>query len=132
MNHISTAPNYNVHCNSRRTLNRRRKRSRKRPEAHRRCRSGNAALLNSLPIERPTLSAVFSWTNTMQRVCVFCGSSVGRNPYYADSARALGELLARRRIGLVFGGGRVGMMGVLADTALAAGGEVIGVIPEAL
>ena len=68
----------------------------------------------------------------MQRVCVFCGSSLGRNASYANAARALGELLARRRIGLVFGGGRVGMMGVLADSALAAGGEVIGVIPEAL
>jgi uncharacterized protein (TIGR00730 family) len=70
--------------------------------------------------------------STMQRVCVFCGSSVGRNPSYAHAATALGELLARRRIGIVFGGGRVGMMGVLADSALAAGGEVIGVIPEAL
>jgi len=68
----------------------------------------------------------------MHRLCVFCGSSTGRSPAYAEAAQTLGELLAQRRIGLVFGGGRVGMMGVLADSALAHGGEVIGVIPEAL
>jgi uncharacterized protein (TIGR00730 family) len=68
----------------------------------------------------------------MRRVCVFCGSNPGARPAYADAARALGTLLAARRIGLVYGGGRVGLMGVLADAALAAGGEVIGVIPRAL
>ena len=68
----------------------------------------------------------------MQRVCVFCGSNPGARPAYADAARALGEVLAARRIGLVYGGGRVGLMGILADAALAAGGEVIGVIPRAL
>ena len=68
----------------------------------------------------------------MRRVCVFCGSSQGARACYADAARALGTVLARRQIGLVYGGGRVGLMGVLADTVLAAGGEVVGVIPEAM
>lgn len=68
----------------------------------------------------------------MTRICVFCGSSEGARPEYADAARALASELARRKIGLVYGGGSVGLMGVLADTALAAGGEVIGVIPGPL
>jgi len=68
----------------------------------------------------------------MNRVCVFCGSSVGTKPVYADAARAMGSLLASRGIGLVYGGGHVGLMGVVANAALEAGGEVIGVIPKAL
>lgn len=68
----------------------------------------------------------------LDRVCVYCGSHAGRKPAYAEGARRLGELLGERGIGLVYGGGRVGLMGVLADAALAAGAEVIGVIPEAL
>jgi hypothetical protein len=68
----------------------------------------------------------------MKRLCVFCGSSVGARPAYRLAAKRLGETLARRRIGLVYGGGRVGLMGALADAALAAGGEVVGVIPESL
>ncbi len=68
----------------------------------------------------------------MTRLCVFCGSSVGSNPAYAEAAVTLGALLARRGIGLVYGGGNVGLMGVIADAALTAGGEVIGVIPKAL
>ena len=66
------------------------------------------------------------------RICVFCGSSVGRNAAYQRAAVALGELLAREGIGLVYGGAHAGLMGVLADTVLAGGGEVIGVIPESL
>ncbi|MGC7098960.1 TIGR00730 family Rossman fold protein [Amycolatopsis lurida] len=65
----------------------------------------------------------------MKRVCVFCGSSPGNSPVYAEQAAALGKLLAERGIGLVYGGASVGIMGVVADAALAAGGEVIGVIP---
>jgi uncharacterized protein (TIGR00730 family) len=65
-------------------------------------------------------------------MCVFCGSSSGSRPAYAEAARALGEALARRGLGLVTGGGRVGLMGVITDAAMGAGGEVIGVIPEAL
>jgi len=68
----------------------------------------------------------------MKRLCVFCGSSVGSNPAYAEAATTMGTLLAKRGIGLVYGGGNVGLMGVIADAALAAGGEVIGVIPQAL
>jgi uncharacterized protein (TIGR00730 family) len=66
------------------------------------------------------------------RLCVFCGSSVGARPAYAAAGRALGAALAARAIGLVYGGGSIGLMGVVADAALAAGGEVIGVIPRAL
>jgi uncharacterized protein (TIGR00730 family) len=68
----------------------------------------------------------------LKRICVYCGSNAGRRSGYAEAARVLGTELARRGLGLVYGGGRVGLMGVLADAALAAGGEVIGVIPEAL
>src|SRR4029453_8153721 len=68
----------------------------------------------------------------MKRVCVFCGSSVGTRPVYAEAAREMGALLAKKGIALVYGGGNVGLMGVLADAALAAGGEVIGVIPSVL
>ncbi|HEX9187660.1 MAG TPA: TIGR00730 family Rossman fold protein [Vicinamibacteria bacterium] len=68
----------------------------------------------------------------MRRVCVFCGSSPGRDPRYAAAAAALGRALATRGLGLVFGGGSVGLMGVLADHALAAGGRVTGVIPHGL
>lgn len=68
----------------------------------------------------------------MRRLCVFCGSSVGNNQAYAEAAEAMGGLLARRRIGLVYGGGNVGLMGVIADAVLRGGGEVIGVIPRAL
>lgn len=68
----------------------------------------------------------------LKRICVFCGSSPGARPEYVQAARELGTLLARRKIGLVFGGGRVGMMGHLAQAALESGGEIIGVIPREL
>lgn len=68
----------------------------------------------------------------MQRVCVFCGSSSGRQPVYRQAAVDLGAACARRGLGLVYGGGNVGLMGVVADAALAKGGAVIGVIPKAL
>jgi uncharacterized protein (TIGR00730 family) len=68
----------------------------------------------------------------VNRVCVFCGASSGRLPAYADAARAFGAALAGRGLGLVYGGGRVGLMGAVADAALAGGGEVIGVIPQEL
>ena len=66
------------------------------------------------------------------RICVFCGASPGRTPAYAALAREVGAGLATRGIGVVYGGGRVGLMGTLADAALAAGGEVVGVIPRRL
>jgi hypothetical protein len=68
----------------------------------------------------------------MKRVCVFCASSTGGDTRYAGAARALAAELVERGIGIVYGGGSVGLMGVLADRALAAGGEVIGVIPRPL
>jgi len=68
----------------------------------------------------------------MKRVCVYCGSGVGGQEAYAQAARTLGEAIVQRGMGLVFGGGRIGMMGVLAETVLAAGGEAIGVIPKHL
>jgi uncharacterized protein (TIGR00730 family) len=66
------------------------------------------------------------------RVCVYCGSSPGKDAIYVEMATAFGEALARRGIGVVYGGGRVGMMGAVADAALAAGGEVVGIIPRFL
>ena len=69
---------------------------------------------------------------TIQRLCVYCGSSVGARPEYKSVAATLGSLLAERDIELVYGGGHVGLMGAVADGALAAGGRVIGVIPRAL
>ena len=68
----------------------------------------------------------------MKRICVFCGASRGGPEHYADAARSLGGLLASRELGLVYGGGNIGLMGVVADAALAAGGEVVGVIPRHL
>lgn len=68
----------------------------------------------------------------MTRVCVFAGSSTGVRPEYAEAARGLARELARRRLGIVYGGGSVGLMGVLADSALAEGAEVVGVIPRGL
>lgn len=67
-----------------------------------------------------------------KNLCVFCGSAKGRRPEYADTAVAMGRLLAERGIGLVYGGGNIGLMGLVADACLRAGGEVTGVIPEAL
>lgn len=66
------------------------------------------------------------------RLCVFCGSSAGNDPVYMEQATRLGEALAKAGIGLVYGGASVGLMGAVADAALAHGGEVIGVIPHAL
>ena len=70
--------------------------------------------------------------NEIKRIVVYCGANVGNNPAYRAAAEAVGRTLAEQGIGLVYGGGGVGLMGVVADAALAAGGEVIGVIPEAL
>jgi uncharacterized protein (TIGR00730 family) len=67
-----------------------------------------------------------------KRICVFCGSSEGNNPEYLHAAHEMGAYLAKKKIALVYGGGRVGLMGATANSALAAGGEVIGVIPEKL
>ena len=68
----------------------------------------------------------------MRRLCVFCGSKSGDRPVYADVTRGLGLALVQRGLSLVYGAGHIGLMGVLADAVLEAGGEVIGVIPQAL
>ena len=68
----------------------------------------------------------------MDRVCIDCGSNPGRDPAYIDAARAFGREAARREIGVVYGGASVGMMGAVADAALESGGEVVGIIPDAL
>src|SRR5262245_12853359 len=68
----------------------------------------------------------------MNRICIFCGSSTGFRPLYADVARAMGRALTQRRLGLVYGGGCVGLMGTIADAVMQDGGQVIGVIPQAL
>ena len=65
-------------------------------------------------------------------ICVYCGSSSGSDPVYADEARRLGRSMAGRDIGLVYGGGRVGLMGLVADSILDAGGRAVGIIPEQL
>ena len=69
---------------------------------------------------------------TFRRVCVYCGSSNDVPEVYKDCARQVGTTLAEQGIGVVYGGGRVGLMGIVADAALAAGGEVVGVIPDEL
>lgn len=68
----------------------------------------------------------------MRQICIFCGSSMGRRLEYQQAAVEMGQAIARRNYALVYGGGRVGLMGVVADAVLAAGGKVIGVIPEFL
>lgn len=68
----------------------------------------------------------------MKRLAVYCGSATPADTVYIDTARMVGRTLAERGIGLVYGGGRLGLMGAVADATLEAGGEVIGVIPEAL
>jgi uncharacterized protein (TIGR00730 family) len=68
----------------------------------------------------------------IRTVCVFCGSSAGREPAFAEAAREAGREIARRGLQLVYGGASVGLMGILADSALAGGAEVIGVLPRAL
>ncbi|HEX2729884.1 MAG TPA: TIGR00730 family Rossman fold protein [Rubrobacteraceae bacterium] len=68
----------------------------------------------------------------MKSICIFCGSRPGADPAYAEAAETLGRTLAESGVTLVYGGGHVGLMGVVADAALAAGGEVVGVMPKAL
>lgn len=71
-------------------------------------------------------------TKKIQALCVYCGSSAGHDPAYASAARALGTQMAARGIRLIYGGGHVGLMGIIADAVLDAGGQVSGVIPQAL
>ena len=68
----------------------------------------------------------------MRRLAVYCGSSAGGDPAFAETAKILGQIMVERNIDLVFGGGRLGLMGIIADSVLAGGGKVYGVIPEML
>ena len=65
-------------------------------------------------------------------ICVFCGSGTGRNPVYADAARTLGKLMVQHQSTLIYGGGNIGLMGIVADAVMAGGGKVVGVIPDFL
>lgn len=69
---------------------------------------------------------------SLTSVCVFCGASTGHNPLYREAAALLGRTLAERGLTLIYGGGAVGLMGVVADAAMTAGGQVIGIIPQSL
>ncbi|WP_230280357.1 TIGR00730 family Rossman fold protein [Croceicoccus sp. Ery15] len=69
---------------------------------------------------------------SLNSLAVYCGSAMGRNPIHADATRELGQAMVRRGIDLVYGGGKLGLMGLIADTVLDAGGKAYGVIPEAL
>lgn len=84
--------------------------------------------------DRTTLSPASGHFNgrVMKNICVYCGSASGTNPEYAEAARRVGMILAERGLGLVYGGGQVGLMGIVADAVLNAGGQVVGVIPEPL
>lgn len=79
-----------------------------------------------------TLQLQSVWGRGMKRICVFCGSQTGQKGQYRAAAVALGRLLVRRGYGLIYGGGHVGLMGILSDAVMQAGGEVDGVIPHAM
>jgi uncharacterized protein (TIGR00730 family) len=68
----------------------------------------------------------------MKNICVFCGSAVGKNPIYKQTAQDLGLLFVKKQIRLIYGGGRVGLMGIMADTVMQNGGKVVGIIPQFL
>ena len=70
--------------------------------------------------------------SSIRKICVYCGSGPGSDPAFVDAARALGKILAENKIGLVFGGGSIGLMGELASAVLDHGGEVVGIIPKFL
>jgi uncharacterized protein (TIGR00730 family) len=91
-------------------------------------------LFMTAPRNTPALPQALGPYNrrVIQALCVFCGSNTGRRPVYSEAAGAVGELLARRGITLVYGGGKVGLMGVVAGACLASGGRVVGVIPRLL
>lgn len=92
----------------------------------------NAAMRRAIAMMRCQSTGLMDMENLMRRVCVFCGSKVGNESQYRNAAESLGRLFVERGLSLVYGGGSVGLMGVIADAVLAGGGEVIGVIPEML
>src|SRR5690606_25279464 len=108
------------------------------PSGSVRCRFPTCRRIGTIATPRDTIAGVGTFRSprtggsTVRSVCVFCASNVGSDPVYSDVARDLASAIAARGIRLVYGGGHVGLMGVIADTALAAGGEVIGVMPRSL
>src|SRR5690606_15633295 len=84
------------------------------------------------PARRPHFRLPHPDPNPMRSICVYCGSNAGSKPAYTERAMAMGDRIAREGLQLVYGGGNVGLMGVVADAVLQAGGEVVGVIPEQL
>ena len=86
----------------------------------------------AIPMSGPSPHQSPNPLRVIKKLCVFCGSSMGNRPTYREAAAQLGNHLAASKIALVYGGGRVGLMGVLADSVLAAGGEAIGVMPRSL
>src|SRR5690554_4804447 len=93
-------------------------------------RAGAIACAPVPPLQRPHSGALFM--SLPASLCLYCGSKPGQDPAYAEAAQALGRFVAQAGIRLVYGGGRVGLMGAAADACLEAGGEVIGIIPDFL
>src|SRR3954447_8362590 len=91
-----------------------------------------SCLLDHVPQPHPTTLEPGNLMPAIKSVCVYCGSSFGADLRYREIARELGEALAANGIDLVFGGGRVGLMGTIADAVLAAGGRATGIMPESL
>ena len=89
-------------------------------------------ILLPFPLPHAVGNATVHAMSTIRNVCVYCGSSPGTDPRFVEAAVAFGALLARSKIGLVYGGGTVGLMGAIASAVLAKGGNVVGVIPEFL
>lgn len=95
--------------------------------------SGRQTAASGLPTQDEEWRfARYTMKQPMQSICVYCGSSFGRQPEYTNAARQLGTTIAQRDLTLVYGGSNVGLMGAMADAALEAGGEVVGVIPQSL
>src|SRR6185369_10826430 len=90
--------------------------------------TSRSVVMDSPALENAAAGGKTDLLMSIKRVCVFCGSSPGARPAYAAAAAALAQCLVARGLTIVYGGGNVGLMGILADTARAAGGEVIGVI----
>src|SRR6202795_3253496 len=105
------------------------------PMPRRRCRSPSwvrSRRHQPAPRSRDFWGATSDQRLMLRRICVFCGSNAGARPAYSQAAQTVGRLLCRRGIELVYGGGHVGLMGIVADACLNEGGRVIGVIPQAL
>jgi hypothetical protein len=101
-------------------------------ERHRSANGRHKAIHDNVPAQEAPKTAEQAEPRVIRNVCVYCGSSPGRNPAYAEAARTFGRLLAESHVGLVYGGGGLGLMGEIAQSVLAHGGRVTGIIPEFL